>query len=142
MEMDVWSRQGTPSGSSEGILWWSWKCTTQISCYGRLITPAAAPLDSPLYSCQGYVYLELFPATMARVLRQAHSMRGRTPPRITMSQGLRIGLKSFLKIYCSLRLFLHSLLPQVSDLYCSLTALLAFPALSFKKSLAYIIPSR
>ena len=48
-------------------------------------------------------------------------------------------LESFLKLHCTLRVFLPLLLPQTADLYCSLKALLAFPALSSKKSLAYLI---
>lgn len=109
----MWKRKlaaGTklPQGQQRDVLWWPRKYTTQISCYGRLVSLAAAPLDPPTVLMPRPCLPLAAPShhgegTKAGSLREMQETSkdrfvSRTPHR----------LESFLKLHCSLRLLTQS----------------------------------
>lgn len=76
-----------PQGQQSDLFQWPGKCTTQTSCYERLISPAVSPLNWPLHSHQGHAYPLLFQGTTVGSFCDRQ-----TPLGITLHHRLPVGL--------------------------------------------------
>lgn len=133
MEVEAWSRQETSSGSTE----WHILVAMKMQHSNLLLWEIAISSCCPSGPSTTLMPRPCLPPAIPSVLKRAHLVRCRTPPRITLSQGLPYRLESFLKLHRSLILFLPSVFHRWYH-YCGLKALLAFLALSSKKYLAHL----